>query len=125
MVKEINHFYLKHSCLWENDFDPAGFAWVDFSDSSNSVISYLRKGFHSQMLCVHNFTPQFHEGYFIRLENVSAIQELLNTDAERFGGSDKVNKGVSIVRDSFGKAIGINITVAPLATQIYALSFVH
>ncbi len=125
MVKEINHFYLKHNPLWECDFDFTGFEWVDFADTENSVISYRRKGKTSnyQLLCVHNFTPECHTNYFFSLPNIMSIKEIFNTDEERFGGSGKKNLEVEITRDAEGNSTGINLTLAPLATMIFEITY--
>ncbi len=119
MVKEINHLYLNHGCLWERDFDYTGFEWVDFSDRQNSVISYLRKGSWDRVLCVHNFTPQYHGEYLIYLPGVSSIKEIFNSDEERYGGSGKINTHPEIVRDWEGRAYAIKIQLAPLSTMIF------
>lgn len=123
MVKELNRLYLSNDALWENDFHHQGFEWVDFSDTKNSVISYLRKSNHEILLCVHNFTPEYHDQYFISLKNLGSIQEIFNSDTRRYGGSNKLNPEPSIVSDSSGHAIGVNIHMAPLATMIFKVSF--
>lgn len=119
MVKEINHLYLQNNCLWEHDFDYTGFEWVDFSDLQNSVIIYLRKGSQGKFLCVHNFTPSYHPQYNIRLSHFSSIQEVFNSDAEKYGGSGKVNHSPSINYNHSGHPESINIQLAPLATMIF------
>lgn len=119
MVKEINHLYLKHGCLWEKDFHYSCFEWVDFADTQNSVISYLRKGSFDRFLCIHNFTPTYHEDYFIRLPGVDGIHEVFNSDEERFGGSGKLNPHPIIVRNDQGHPVGLRIHLAPLATMIF------
>lgn len=118
MVKEINHLYLSHGCLWERDFDYTGFEWVDFSDRKNSVISYLRKGSLDRFLCVHNFTPNYIEHYLINF-NTENIQEVFNSDDERYGGSGKLNPHPEIVRNEYGKPYAVKIRLAPLATMIF------
>jgi 1,4-alpha-glucan branching enzyme len=120
--KEINHFYLSHNALWEFDFEQRGFEWIDFSDQSNCVISYLRKGMNRFLLIVHNFTPNFVPQYLIRLANVSSIQEVFNTDREEYGGSGKVNSAVEIVR-SEGLS-GVQLQLAPLSTLCFEVQFV-
>lgn len=117
MVKELNHFYLSNSPLWERDFDYTGFEWVDFSDESNCVISYLRKGSHGQFLCVHNFTPNYVYDYYVRLRNASYVEEVFNTDAEKYGGSGKINHLPKLSYD------GLRIELAPLATMIFKVNF--
>lgn len=123
LVREINHFYLANSALWERDFHYSGFEWVDFSDTKNSVISYLRKSDHGILLCVHNFTAAYHPEYILWLKNVAAIQEVFNTDSTHFGGSGKLNSYPHIISNNDGHAIGVKIQLAPLATMIFKVSF--
>lgn len=122
MVKEINHFYLDHHCLWERDFDPTGFEWVDLGDRQNSIISYLRKGTHSLILCVHNFTPTFHAEYVLPLGNVLKAKEVFNSDDQRYGGSGQHNRVIDVVYQQ-NKPIGIRIALAPLATMLFEIEF--
>ena len=119
MVKEINHLYLSKGCFWERDFDYTGFEWVDFADTHNSVISYLRKGSWDRVLCVHNFTPTYHANYMIRTNGIESANEIFNSDAKKYGGSGKVNDQPEIVRDAAGKAYALKIQLAPLATMIF------
>lgn len=119
--KELNHLYLENPALWEYDFDGRGFEWIDFSDRKNSVISYLRKGTGYYLLIVHNFTSHYHPHYFIRLQNAAACSEVFNTDREEYGGSGKLNTHVQILHNPEGKAIGLNIQLAPLATQLFEI----
>lgn len=123
MVSDLNHFYLNHPALWERDFDYTGFSWVDFYDLENSVISYLRISQNQKLLCVHNFTPNYHERYFIRLGNIQLIREVFNTDDESYGGSGKRNSTIEITKDSAGNADGILIHLAPLSTMIFEVNF--
>ena len=119
MVKEINHLYLEHGCLWERDFDYNGFEWVDFSDRKNSVISYLRKGSLDRFLCVHNFTPTFLDEYVINLKGAGEIHEVFNSDDVRYGGSGKLNTHPEILRNEYGQPYAVKIRLAPLATMIF------
>lgn len=111
-VKELNHFYLQEPALWADDFSFHGFEWVDFHDARNSVISYLRKAQDSLLLCIHNFTPQFHEEYILPVKGVGHVEELFNSDEERYGGSGKVHQPVEIL------SYGLKTKLAPLATVI-------
>ncbi len=123
MVRELNHFYKGHDALWERDFDHTGFEWVDFSDETNSVISYLRKSSHEILLCVHNFTPSYYHEYFIKLHNVESVEEVFNTDDGRYGGSGKRNVSPHIVFHG-NQRTGLAIQLAPLATMIFRVVFV-
>ena len=123
MIKDLNHFYLQSSSLWEKDFTHIGFEWVDFSDRENSVICYLRKGSQGILLCVHNFTPAYHSDYIIHLRNLASAAEVFNTDASKYGGSGKENSFPQIIKDHFGNAAGLKIQLAPLATMIFKVAF--
>jgi 1,4-alpha-glucan branching enzyme len=117
MVRELNQLYLYHSPLWERDFDYTGFEWIDFSDTANSVISYLRKSSQGRLLCIHNFTPNYHPDYHVRIPNATGIKEIFNSDDIRYGGSGK-NNGLPKTHHH-GQAEYASIQLAPLATMIF------
>jgi len=123
LVRELNHFYLAHSALWERDFHYTGFEWVDFADAKNSVIAYLRKGDHGTLLCVHNFTPMYHHEYNFWLKNIASVQEVFNSDAERYGGTGKLNTNPYVICNSDGHSVGLKIQIAPLATMVFKVTF--
>lgn len=123
MIADLNHCYLRHPAFWERDFDHTGFSWVDFADIDNSVISYMRIGENQKLLCVHNFTPNYHEQYFLKLSNIREIREVFNSDAEKYGGTGKINSQPAIVHDEEGKANGFVFKLAPLATMIFEVQF--
>ena len=110
-IKALNHFYQENPPLWERDFDPTGFEWIDSKDCHNSVISYLRKGAEKTLVIVHNFTPTYFPRYFIPLSK--SVHEVFNTDQTKFGGSGKINTHVEQVQG------GIHLQLAPLATMIF------
>lgn len=119
MVKDINHLYLHHGCLWERDFDYTGFEWIEFNDRHNCVISYLRKGSWDRFLCVHNFTPTYHQEYLIKFSSAEKIKEVFNTDDQKYGGSGKINKHPEVLRNEYGQPYAFKIQLAPLATMIF------
>jgi 1,4-alpha-glucan branching enzyme len=120
-VKELNQLYQNSSALWEKDFDPAGFMWVDFADKKNSVICYLRKSGKETLLCVHNFTPSYFEKYTIAMRGFFHLQEVFSTDRQEYGGSGKINQEIVLVRDEKGCVQSFVIQLAPLATMIFLL----
>ena len=118
LVKDINQFYLSQPPLWQRDFDFTGFEWVDFSDTDNSVLSYRRKGETDyELLCVHNFTPTFHQAYTLALPNVKSLKEVFNSDEEKYGGSGKCNLPAAIDGD------GVTLSLPPLGTVILELRY--
>lgn len=121
MVRDINHFYLAHSALWEKDFEHETFQWVDFSDSNNSVMSFIRKSSNERLLCVHNFTPQYFSDYILYTNQIQNLDEIFNSDALQYGGSGKINGWKEVLRDQYGNPYGVKIALAPLATMIFKL----
>jgi len=83
----LGRLYHAHPCLWESDSDPDGFAWIDCADSDASIFSYLRCSGDDLLLIVLNATPVPRGGYRIGAPRGGAYQELLCSDALRFGGS--------------------------------------
>lgn len=118
MVKELNHFYLAHKELWEYDFDYRGFEWIDFNDSINSVLCYLRKSSKACLLCVHHFTPSFFPAYFIKFPYIRALKEVFNSDRTEYGGSGKLNADPKVIAGE-----GFELQLAPLSTMIFEVQF--
>lgn len=116
-IKDLNRLYQEHPALWKTDFDPNGYQWIDFSDEDRCVVSYLRKGGGKYVAFVHNFTPEYRKNYWIKLQHVKNIREILNTDNARYGGSDLVNQEIQI------EDAGFNISLAPLSTMIFEIEF--
>lgn len=118
-VRKMNHFYLRHKALFEIDFDKKGFAWIDYNDYNHSVISYIRKGITSKLVCVHNYTGATFDEYIIRLPGVKEIKEVFNSDSIEFGGSGRAGQNVSILEDK----TGFSMVMPPLATIIFEVVF--
>lgn len=117
MVHDLNHYYLQQKALWTQDFQWEGYEWVDFADTQQSVISYLRKDLKGAIACIHHFTPEFREEYRLPIKGVKQIREVFNSDALHYGGSGKLNQQVRVEAD------GISIGLAPLATQIFEIEW--
>jgi len=91
---DLNRVLREEKPLHELDFDPAGFAWIDASDSEQSVISFLRRSSRDELLItVFNFTPVPRYNYQIGVPLPGRWLELLNSDAPIYGGSGQGNLG--------------------------------
>jgi 1,4-alpha-glucan branching enzyme len=102
LVRELNRVYRNEPALWEQDFEPSGFRWIDANDSDQSVFSFLRFSADGSdaLACVANLTPVPRPNYRIGLPFGGDWQEVLNTDAEEFGGSGMGNAGVVWAEDA-------------------------
>ncbi len=94
LVSDLNALYRSHRALYSQDATPAGFEWSDANDADGNVLSFLRWGDDGSVLaCLANFAGNPHEGYRIGLPRPGRWREVLNTDAESYGGSDVGNLG--------------------------------
>ncbi|MDE3096761.1 MAG: 1,4-alpha-glucan branching protein GlgB [Chloroflexota bacterium] len=121
-VRDLNRLYARERALHELDCDPAGFEWVDASDADNSVITFLRRshGGDETVLVACNFTPVPRHGYRIGVPQGGFWHELLNTDAEVYGGSGQGNFGGIEAQPvaAHGRPFAISVTLPPLATIV-------
>jgi 1,4-alpha-glucan branching enzyme len=95
LVRELNGVYRNTPALWERDFAPDGFRWIDASDADHSVLCFMRMSTDGKetLACIANLTPQPQFAYRVGLPVGGRWTEALNTDAARFGGSGVENGG--------------------------------
>ncbi len=95
LVADLNRLYRAEAALHELDFSPDGFEWIDSHDAANSVIAFLRKpaGAGTALLVVANLTPVQREGHRIGVPRAGFWREMLNSDADCYGGSGAGNLG--------------------------------
>jgi 1,4-alpha-glucan branching enzyme len=99
LVADLNRVYRAHSALFAADNRPEGFQWIDANDSSNNVASFLRldpMAPEAVVACVANFAGHPHENYRVGLPRTGRWRELLNTDAQTYGGSGWGNMGAVV-----------------------------
>ncbi len=116
LVRHLNHLYSRSRSLWSRDEDPAGFSWIDFSDTYNCAISYFRQDRCERLICLHNFTPNCVTDYCLHIDGVEAIEEIFNTDALEYGGSGMGNCTCTLHRGADG---AFTLVMPPLATLIF------
>ena len=92
-LRDLCIIYQHEPALSELDYDPAGFAWIDCYDSDNSVVSFIRRTRNEEdtLVLVCNFTPVPRHGYRLGVPHAGEYYELLNSDADRYGGSGLEN----------------------------------
>lgn len=109
LVREIGALYKDHSALWERDFTHEGFEWIDINNPH--TICYKRKSDEETLICLHNFTPQYFERYYVPSKR--PVEEIFCSDDARYGGSHKINRTVRLEPEGFC------LQLAPLATHIF------
>jgi 1,4-alpha-glucan branching enzyme len=118
LVRFLNDEYRRRPALWERDFTPDGFRWIDASDVDANVYSFLRFSADGRpMACMANLSPVARSGYRIALPSRGTWRQVLNTDAVAFGGSG-VAEGQSVEAEEVpwtGLPHSAELTLPPLA----------
>ena len=75
-VQDLNRHYRAEPALYERDFDPGGFRWIDCNDNENSVVSIVRYAHDRRdfVVMVFNFTPVPRAQYRIGVPEAGAIR---------------------------------------------------
>jgi 1,4-alpha-glucan branching enzyme len=123
-VQDLNHLYRSEPALFELDFDPKGFEWIDFHDADNSVLSYVRrnKSGDAVLAVAANFTPVPRHNYRVGVPKGGFWAEILNSDAKDYGGSGQGNLGgVEAAPASFYGRFdhSLSVTLPPLGIVIF------
>jgi 1,4-alpha-glucan branching enzyme len=117
-VQALNWHYHAEPALHEVDFDPSGFRWIDCNDNENSVVSIVRYARMRRdfVVMVFNFTPVPRMEYRIGVPEPGWYAELLNSDAEVFGGGNVGNSGGSVTEPiaAHGFEQSLRLVVPPL-----------
>lgn len=122
-VQDLNHFFRSEPAAHEMDFQPDGFRWIDCNDSQQSTLVFLRRGQHEAdvLVCAFNFTPVVRSHYRIGMPFGGYWREMLNSDAELYGGSGQGNLGgvrtTSVGAHGFPQSIAI--TLPPLGGVVF------
>jgi 1,4-alpha-glucan branching enzyme len=122
LVRDLNALYRGTRALHERDCEPGGFEWIDADNADQSVFSYVRRGLADgdHVVVVVNFTPVVHEGFRLGVPAPGDYEEVLNTDASRYGGSGVLNEGRFHPQAvaATGRTHSVLLTLPPLATIV-------
>ncbi|WP_306575882.1 1,4-alpha-glucan branching protein GlgB [Anaerotruncus massiliensis (ex Togo et al. 2019)] len=117
-VRDLNHFYLAHACLWQVEDSWDGFNWLAHDDHARNIIVFRRIDDNGDdLVVVCNFAPVTREDYRIGVPDATSYDEVFNTDDVKYGGSGVVNRGAIRVKNQPDHDMkqSITITVPPLA----------
>ena len=117
LVTSLNHTYTASPALWEQDNDAAGFEWLDGGNSLQNVVAFVRWSRSGDPLVgIFNFGGNPIGPYRIGLPFGGTWDEVINTDAEEFGGSGVGNYGsVQAADEPFqGRQASVELTLPPL-----------
>jgi len=119
LVRDLNRVYRETPALWEVDFEPAGFRWLEPNDAANNAFAFVRFDAEGErpLVCVLNLSPVPREGYRVGLPVGGCWREVLNTDSPRYGGSGIGNRGALAAEATpwHDQPFSVPLTLPPLA----------
>ncbi|MDR9456619.1 MAG: 1,4-alpha-glucan branching protein GlgB [Salegentibacter sp.] len=126
VIKALNEFYKSEPALYEKQFMPEGFEWIDYSDAENSVITFIRKGSQPKdnLIIVCNLTPIPRENYRIGLPESGEIKEVFNSDNKKFFGTGDYqnNSKTTTAKTWHSRKNSAVIDIPPLAMLAFKYS---
>ena len=124
LVQHLNYTYKSEPALWQQDDSYEGFEWIDFHDADNSVVSFMRRSREREtVVFVVNATPMVRYEYRLGVPEAGFYREIINTDAETYGGGNVGNLGGTQSENThwMGREQSILINLPPLATVAFKL----
>jgi 1,4-alpha-glucan branching enzyme len=94
-LTDLNNLYVTEPAMYVHGYQAEGFEWIDYNDTRNCVMSWLRKGGPGEdsLIFVANMSPIVRENYRIGVPAMGFYNEVLNSDNLKYGGSDQLNRG--------------------------------
>lgn len=126
IITDLNKLYTLEPALYENQFSPEGFEWLNYADHQNAVMAFIRKGkkVENDLIVVCNFTQVVRPNYRIGLPRKGRLKEIFNSDAKKYEGSNVNNSGKLATESSpyDGRDYSIALQVPPLAVIVLKYS---
>jgi 1,4-alpha-glucan branching enzyme len=120
LVRDLNRTYRGIPALWERDFSPEGFGWIDANDADNNVVSFFRTNADRDrfLVCVCNLSPLPRTGFRVGLPKPGVYEEVLNTDSASYAGGNLGNMGGVAAEHMPWHGLGHSalLTLPPLST---------
>jgi 1,4-alpha-glucan branching enzyme len=125
LIRDFNKLVCATPALHETDFDSSGFEWIDTNDDDNSIVSFSRYGKDRSeiVVAVTHFTPVVRPNYRIGVPQAGYYREVLNTDAEIYGGGNWGSEGGAMAEQhgAHGRTHSMCLTLPPYATVVLKL----
>ncbi len=123
LIADLNRLYTTERSLFAQNYQPEGFEWINFDDTQNCVLSWLRKdtGTGQSLLFVANYTPIVRHNYRVGVPAMGYYQEILNSDDLKYGGSDLLNTGEmeTFPIPMHGRTHSLSLRLPPLGVSIF------
>ncbi|WP_431124486.1 1,4-alpha-glucan branching protein GlgB [Flagellimonas flava] len=122
VIKDLNKLYKNNPALYEKQFSPEGFEWIEHNDQENTVLTYIRKGKEPKddLIIACNFTPVPREDYRVGVPKASQLKLLFNSDDKKYSGSGVAKKTLKpTAKEWNGRKQSVTMTLPPLGVLVY------
>lgn len=123
-VKALNMLYRTYPAMYQQDFHPHGFEWINCSAGSENIVVFIRRTDKEEetLLFVSNFAPAGRSKYRIGVPFYGRYKEILNSDDVKYGGSGKGNPRAKISKqqESDGRENSLLIEIPPMSTIVFS-----
>ncbi len=122
VVRDLNRVYRDAPALFERDFDPAGFQWINCNDADSSVLSFIRIGHKpsEHYLILANNTPVERKQYRVGVPEAGRYEEIFNSNAKEYGGTGSGNGGLHEAEPTpwDGRSHSLVLVAVPLGLSV-------
>ncbi|WP_318344606.1 1,4-alpha-glucan branching protein GlgB [Flagellimonas baculiformis] len=122
VIKDLNKLYRTSPALYEKQFSPDGFQWIEYNDRENSVVTYIRKGNDPKqdLIVACNFTPVPREDYRVGVPKHTQLKLVFNSDDSKYSGSGMGKKTLKPSKTAWnGHEQSVVMTLPPLSVVVY------
>ncbi|MCB0399444.1 MAG: 1,4-alpha-glucan branching protein GlgB [Winogradskyella sp.] len=100
LIKDLNSFYSSEPALYQKQFSGQGFEWIDYNDSQNSVLLYIRKGNDTDddIIIACNMTPIPKGNYKMGVPRKGKLKEIFNSDLKKYFGTGMYKNKIQTVK---------------------------
>lgn len=123
-VKDLNHLYRAYPALYEKDYDPDGFEWINCTSSKDSIAVFLRKTDKREdtLMVICNFIPVAKEAFPVGVPFSGKYKEIFNSDAAVYGGSGMSNPRAktSRLQECDERDHSITIHIPPMSVLLFS-----
>ena len=121
-VRQLNELYRSQPALYEKQFEPGGFEWIDLNHRSESVMVYSRIGkkISDRLIIILNMTPVVRKNWEIDVYGKKNWKEIFNSNDSSFWGTgDVYNPSITATLvDKKTQCYRLTIHLPPLAAIV-------
>ncbi len=124
-IADLNHLYLSEKALYDGEYDPARFRWLQVNDPERVVYAY-RRGTDEHIVTVLNLSGNEYKDYTVGIDNGTELIPLINSDWQCYSGATPVDKTpVKIENVPFGEfSRRFKLDLAPISAYILKVKFI-